>query len=71
MLSGPIQDSDQHASSWDVQELVNWCSQNHLEPKPLKTIEWTFRGELLTTTPTHWTSHVDTVREKDHQRVTS
>ncbi|KAM9830864.1 uncharacterized protein ACBT44_005578 [Syngnathus typhle] len=40
-LIGLIRDDDETAYRQEVERLVNWCSQNHLEPNPLKTVELT------------------------------
>ncbi|KAM9821542.1 uncharacterized protein ACBT44_007087 isoform 1-T1 [Syngnathus typhle] len=40
-LIGLIQDGDETAYRQEVERLVHWCSQNHLELKPLKTVEMT------------------------------
>ncbi|XP_061131044.1 uncharacterized protein LOC133151771 isoform X1 [Syngnathus typhle] len=38
-LIGLIQDGDETAYRQEVERLVHWCSQNHLELNPLKTVE--------------------------------
>ena len=38
---GLIQDGDESAYRGEVDQLVLWCSQNHLELNPLKTVEMT------------------------------
>ena len=38
---GLIRDGDESAYRQEVEQLVNWCSQNHLELNPLKTMEMT------------------------------
>ncbi|KAM9816582.1 DNA-directed RNA polymerase II subunit RPB3 isoform X2 [Syngnathus typhle] len=40
-LIGLIQDGDETAYRQEVERLVHWCSQNHLELNPLKTVEMT------------------------------
>ncbi|KAM9793632.1 uncharacterized protein ACBT44_018006 [Syngnathus typhle] len=40
-LIGLIQDGDETAYRQEVDRLVHWCSQNHLELNPLKTVEMT------------------------------
>ncbi|KAM9805370.1 uncharacterized protein ACBT44_013282 isoform 1-T2 [Syngnathus typhle] len=40
-LIGLIQDGDETAYRQEVQRLVHWCSQNHLELNLLKTVEMT------------------------------
>ncbi|KAM9808426.1 uncharacterized protein ACBT44_012089 [Syngnathus typhle] len=38
---GLIQDGDETAYRQEVERLVHWCSPNHLELNPLKTVEMT------------------------------
>ena len=38
---GLIRDGDESAYRQEVEQLVHWCSQNHLELNPLKTVEMT------------------------------
>ncbi|XP_061143269.1 uncharacterized protein LOC133159889 [Syngnathus typhle] len=38
-LIGLIQDGDETRYRQEVERLVHWCSQNHLELNPLKTVE--------------------------------
>ncbi|KAM9832983.1 uncharacterized protein ACBT44_016340 [Syngnathus typhle] len=40
-LIGLIQHGDETAYRQEVERLVHWCSQNHLELNPLKTVEMT------------------------------
>ncbi|XP_061142850.1 uncharacterized protein LOC133159647 isoform X2 [Syngnathus typhle] len=40
-LIGLIQDGDETAYRQELERLVHWCSQNHLELNPLKTVEMT------------------------------
>ncbi|KAM9818177.1 uncharacterized protein ACBT44_008530 [Syngnathus typhle] len=40
-LIGLIRDGDESAYRQEVVRLVHWCSQNHLELNPLKTVEMT------------------------------
>ncbi|XP_061136962.1 uncharacterized protein LOC133155558 isoform X6 [Syngnathus typhle] len=52
-LIGLIQDGDETAYRQEVERLVHWCSQNHLELNPLKTVEMTvdFRRDPSTLLP--------------------
>lgn len=38
-VTGLIQDGDEPAYRHDVEQPVHWCSQNHLQLNPLKTVE--------------------------------
>ena len=50
---GLIRDGDESAYRQEVEQLVHWCSQNHLELNPLKTVEMTvdFRRNPSPLTP--------------------
>uniref|UniRef100_A0AAQ6IR24 Reverse transcriptase domain-containing protein n=1 Tax=Anabas testudineus TaxID=64144 RepID=A0AAQ6IR24_ANATE len=92
---GLIRDGDESAYRQEVEQLVQWCSQNQLELNTLKTVEMTvdFRKNRLAPLPLtihnttvstvtsfrflgstisqdmKWSSHIETVRKKSHQRL--
>lgn len=52
---GLIQNNDEYAYRWEMDHLVHWCSQNHLELNLLKTVEMTldYQRNPPTLSPSH------------------
>lgn len=66
-IIGLIKDSDKSAYRQEVEQLVQWCSQNHLELNPQKTVEMTVDFRSPPTLPC-LTSQNDTVAAMDSFR---
>jgi len=52
-IIGLIRDGEESAYRHEVEQLVKWCSQNHLELNPKKTVEMTVERPPPPTTPSH------------------